>query len=79
MSRWRSARWRCWRSACRGLVPAVILPAPRLLRLPRGSAISQIGGQTGDTLGALQQAGEIAVLLVAGGASPHLIQTPQPI
>ena len=27
--------------------------------------LTQIGGQTGDTLGALQQAGEITILLVA--------------
>jgi adenosylcobinamide-GDP ribazoletransferase len=31
----------------------------------RALCLRQIGGQTGDTLGALQQAGEIAVLLVA--------------
>jgi adenosylcobinamide-GDP ribazoletransferase len=31
----------------------------------RALCINQIGGQTGDTAGALQQAGEIAVLLVA--------------
>ncbi|HEV2900769.1 MAG TPA: adenosylcobinamide-GDP ribazoletransferase [Pseudaminobacter sp.] len=31
----------------------------------RAVCLSQIGGQTGDTIGALQQAGEIAVLLVA--------------
>jgi adenosylcobinamide-GDP ribazoletransferase len=31
----------------------------------RSLCLSQIGGQTGDTIGALQQAGEIAVLLVA--------------
>ncbi|TIT09671.1 MAG: adenosylcobinamide-GDP ribazoletransferase, partial [Mesorhizobium sp.] len=27
--------------------------------------LNQIGGQTGDTVGALQQLGEIAILLVA--------------
>jgi adenosylcobinamide-GDP ribazoletransferase len=31
----------------------------------RALCLSQVGGQTGDTIGALQQAGEIAVLLVA--------------
>jgi adenosylcobinamide-GDP ribazoletransferase len=31
----------------------------------RSLCLSQIGGQTGDTTGALQQAGEVAVLLVA--------------
>jgi adenosylcobinamide-GDP ribazoletransferase len=31
----------------------------------RGLCLAQIGGQTGDTIGALQQLGEIAVLLVA--------------
>ena len=32
----------------------------------------QIGGQTGDVLGALEQVGEIAVLLVRRGASNTL-------
>jgi adenosylcobinamide-GDP ribazoletransferase len=34
----------------------------------RSLCLSQIGGQTGDTTGALQQAGEITVLLVASAA-----------
>lgn len=34
----------------------------------RALCLSQIGGQTGDTIGALQQLGEIAVLLVASVA-----------
>jgi adenosylcobinamide-GDP ribazoletransferase len=47
-----------------GLVPAVILLALVFYGF-RALCMRQIGGQTGDTLGALQQAGEIAVLLVA--------------
>jgi adenosylcobinamide-GDP ribazoletransferase len=47
-----------------GLVAAVIFLAVVLFGF-RKLCLSQIGGQTGDTLGALQQAGEIAVLLVA--------------
>ena len=34
---------------------------------------SQIGGQTGDMLGALQQAGEIVVLFVAASHFSHLV------
>ena len=34
----------------------------------RALCLKQIGGQTGDTVGALQQFGEIAVLLVASAS-----------
>ena len=56
---------------------ALLLLGPRPRRSPPSSALallflamkwlteSQIGGQTGDVLGALQQAGEIVVLFVA--------------
>jgi adenosylcobinamide-GDP ribazoletransferase len=47
-----------------GLVASAILLALVFSGFRR-LCLSQIGGQTGDTLGALQQAGEIAVLLVA--------------
>jgi adenosylcobinamide-GDP ribazoletransferase len=47
-----------------GLVAAAILLALVFFGFRR-LCVSQIGGQTGDTLGALQQAGEITVLLVA--------------
>lgn len=47
-----------------GLLPAVILLAFVFLAF-RMLCLRQIGGQTGDTLGALQQLGEIAVLVVA--------------
>jgi adenosylcobinamide-GDP ribazoletransferase len=36
----------------------------------RALARHQVGGHTGDVLGALQQAGEIVVLLVAAAFSP---------
>ena len=32
-------------------------------------SLSQIGGQTGDVLGALEQVGEIVILLVAGAVA----------
>jgi adenosylcobinamide-GDP ribazoletransferase len=47
-----------------GLVAAALLLALVFYGF-RALCMRQIGGQTGDTLGALQQAGEIAVLLVA--------------
>jgi adenosylcobinamide-GDP ribazoletransferase len=47
-----------------GLVPAAILLALVFFGF-RALCLRQIGGQTGDTLGALQQLGEIAVLVVA--------------
>lgn len=47
-----------------GLVAAAILLA-LVFVVFRALCLQQIGGQTGDTLGALQQAGEIVVLLVA--------------
>lgn len=47
-----------------GLVAAAILLALVFYAF-RALCLRQIGGQTGDTLGALQQLGEIAVLLVA--------------
>lgn len=47
-----------------GLVAAAILLALVFFGFRR-LCVSQIGGQTGDTLGALQQLGEVAVLLVA--------------
>jgi adenosylcobinamide-GDP ribazoletransferase len=47
-----------------GLVVAAILLALVFFGF-RAFCIHQIGGQTGDTLGALQQLGEMAVLLVA--------------
>lgn len=47
-----------------GLVAAAVFLALVFYGFRR-LCLSQIGGQTGDTLGALQQAGEIAVLLVA--------------
>ncbi|MBL8575947.1 MAG: adenosylcobinamide-GDP ribazoletransferase [Mesorhizobium sp.] len=53
--------------ACLGLTAAII--AAIVLALVffafRALCLRQIGGQTGDTLGALQQLGEIAVLVVA--------------
>ena len=45
-----------------GLIPAILCSASPS-SLSGCSASSQIGGQTGDTLGALQQGGEIVVLL----------------
>ncbi|TPN81504.1 adenosylcobinamide-GDP ribazoletransferase [Mesorhizobium sp. CU2] len=47
-----------------GAIVALILLA-LLFAAFRALCLSQIGGQTGDTIGALQQLGEIAVLLVA--------------
>jgi len=47
-----------------GLMPAAVLLALVLFGF-RTLCLRQIGGQTGDTLGALQQLGEIAVLVVA--------------
>ncbi|RLP24219.1 adenosylcobinamide-GDP ribazoletransferase [Mesorhizobium sp. YM1C-6-2] len=47
-----------------GLVAAAIVLALVFYGF-RALCLRQIGGQTGDTLGALQQAGEIAVLVVA--------------
>ena len=47
-----------------GLVAAAVLLAIVFFGF-RALCLRQIGGQTGDTLGALQQVGEIAVLLVA--------------
>ncbi|MDG4906580.1 adenosylcobinamide-GDP ribazoletransferase [Mesorhizobium sp. WSM4898] len=47
-----------------GAIAAVILLG-LLFAAFRALCLSQIGGQTGDTIGALQQLGEIAVLLVA--------------
>ena len=47
-----------------GLVPAAILLALVFFGF-RALCLRQIGGQTGDTLGALQQLGEIAVLVAA--------------
>ena len=47
-----------------GLVAAAIVLALIFYGF-RALCLRQIGGQTGDTLGALQQAGEIAVLVVA--------------
>ena len=47
-----------------GLVVAALILALVFFGF-RALCLRQIGGQTGDTLGALQQAGEIAVLLVA--------------
>lgn len=47
-----------------GTVPSVILLAVIFFAF-RALCLRQIGGQTGDTLGALQQLGEIAVLVVA--------------
>lgn len=45
------------------VMAAIVLAC--LFALIEKLALSQIGGQTGDVLGALQQAGEIAVLVVA--------------
>lgn len=50
-----------------GLVPSVILLTLVFFAF-RALCLRQIGGQTGDTLGALQQLGEIAVLIVAAAA-----------
>ena len=53
-----------------GLSPAIlaaILLAVIVLTLHK-LALDQIGGQTGDVLGAIQQAGEVAVLIVAVAA-----------
>lgn len=50
-----------------GLVAAAIVLAAVFVGF-RALCLRQIGGQTGDTLGALQQFGEIAVLLVAAAA-----------
>ncbi len=50
-----------------GLVAAVILLVAVFYAF-RALCMRQIGGQTGDTLGALQQAGEVTVLLVAAAA-----------
>jgi adenosylcobinamide-GDP ribazoletransferase len=47
-----------------GAISAAILLAVIFLAL-RALCLRQIGGQTGDTVGALQQLAEIAVLLVA--------------
>ncbi|MDX8439292.1 adenosylcobinamide-GDP ribazoletransferase [Mesorhizobium australafricanum] len=47
-----------------GAIAALILLG-LLFAAFRALCLSQIGGQTGDTIGALQQLGEIAVLLVA--------------
>ena len=47
-----------------GLVAATVILAIVFFGF-RALCLRQIGGQTGDTLGALQQAGEIAVLLVS--------------
>ncbi|MGX5802467.1 adenosylcobinamide-GDP ribazoletransferase [Bradyrhizobium sp. Arg314] len=47
-----------------GAIAALILLG-LLFTAFRALCLSQIGGQTGDTIGALQQLGEIAVLLVA--------------
>lgn len=47
-----------------GAIPAVLCLGLVFLLL-RHLCRSQIGGQTGDTLGALQQAGEITILIVA--------------
>ncbi|AZO12305.1 MULTISPECIES: adenosylcobinamide-GDP ribazoletransferase [unclassified Mesorhizobium] len=47
-----------------GAIAALILLGLLFAAL-RALCLSQIGGQTGDTIGALQQLGEIAVLLVA--------------
>jgi adenosylcobinamide-GDP ribazoletransferase len=47
-----------------GLVPAAVLLALVFFGF-RSLCLRQIGGQTGDTLGALQQFGEIAVLVAA--------------
>ena len=47
-----------------GLVAATVILAIVFFGF-RALCLRQIGGQTGDTLGALQQAGEIAVLLIA--------------
>ena len=47
-----------------GAIAALILLGLLFAGL-RALCLSQIGGQTGDTIGALQQLGEIAVLLVA--------------
>ena len=47
-----------------GAIPALILLS-LLFAAFRALCLSQIGGQTGDTIGALQQLAEIAVLLTA--------------
>ena len=47
------------RRLCRTVLLALVFSALRAL------CLNQIGGQTGDTIGALQQLGEITVLLVA--------------
>lgn len=47
-----------------GAISAAVLLAAIFLGL-RALCLSQIGGQTGDTIGALQQLSEIAVLLIA--------------
>ncbi|TIO64106.1 MAG: adenosylcobinamide-GDP ribazoletransferase, partial [Mesorhizobium sp.] len=47
-----------------GAIAAVVLLS-LVFAAFRALCLSQIGGQTGDTIGALQQLGEIAVLLVA--------------
>jgi adenosylcobinamide-GDP ribazoletransferase len=47
-----------------GLVAAAVVLAIVFYGF-RALCLRQIGGHTGDTLGALQQAGEIAVLVVA--------------
>ena len=60
----RSARWRCWRLGCRDWWPQPSFSPSSSIGFRR-LCLREIGGQTGDTLGALQQLGEIAVLIVA--------------
>jgi adenosylcobinamide-GDP ribazoletransferase len=49
-----------------GLIALVLLAA--VFAFMRWLCVRQIGGQTGDVLGALVQAGEVVVLLVASAA-----------
>jgi len=61
--RWRWPRSsRCCSSACRPQLAASLVVAATTLGLA-WLARRQIGGQTGDVLGAMQQIGEIGVLL----------------
>ena len=75
---------RRWRSARVALLPLGLGRRGRRGHLlwPRSSVgfrralpANQIGGQTGDMLGALQQVGEIAVLLVAAVRYSHLTRS----